>query len=111
MLKATVISQGFTFKGDIIGDGALNVDGIFSGRIQVNSINISATGGVEGEIAARSIVVKGQMVGVVECVDLTIAANAKVEGRISYESIQIERGGVFRGEIVKKPVQSNKESN
>ena len=102
MLKSTVISQGFSFKGEIIGEGALNVDGAFSGKIQVQSLSISSTGSVEGEIKANSVKVTGQLVGIVDCVDLTLADKARVEGRVTYESIQIQKGSMFRGEIIKK---------
>jgi len=102
MLKATVISQGFSFKGEIVGEGALNVDGVFSGRIQVESLSISSTGSVEGEIKANSVKVTGQLFGIVDCVDLTLADKARFEGRVTYESIQIQKGSMFRGEIIKK---------
>jgi cytoskeletal protein CcmA (bactofilin family) len=101
-LKATVISQGFSFKGEIAGEGALNIDGAFSGKIDVDSLSISSSGSVDGEIKANTVKVTGQLVGVVDCIDLTLADKARVEGRVTYESIQIQKGSMFRGEIIKK---------
>ncbi len=102
VLKTTVISEGFEFKGEIIGDGALTVEGSVIGKIRVNSLNISVTGLVDGDVEAGLINVKGQLLGSVDCETLTIAGRASVDGKVSYQSIQIQRGGLFRGDIVKK---------
>jgi cytoskeletal protein CcmA (bactofilin family) len=57
---------------------------------------------VDGDVEAGLINVKGQLLGSVDCETLTIAGRASVDGKVSYQSIQIQRGGLFRGDIVKK---------
>jgi cytoskeletal protein CcmA (bactofilin family) len=47
--------------------------------------------------------VKGNFAGSLDCRDLTIGSRAVVDGKVSFKSITIQRGGVVKGELKKKP--------
>jgi len=102
IIKPSIVSEGFEFTGDINKpDGPLNVDGILSGTINVDSLSIGVNGVVDGVITARSIIVKGKLSGQICCSEILVGGFSVVEGELTYSSITIQRGGVLKGELRK----------
>ncbi|WVN42223.1 polymer-forming cytoskeletal protein [beta proteobacterium MWH-UniP1] len=100
--RPSVISEGFSFVGEIRGKGPLTVDGATEGVIEVGSLVIGVGGRSEGQISAKSINVKGRLSGTVNCDELVIGGRAEVDGQVTYGSLTIQRGGNVRGELKRK---------
>lgn len=101
-LKPSIISEGFEFIGEIRSSGYLTIDGIVRGTLSLHSIQIGATGVLDGNVICDTMNVKGNFSGSLECRDLTIGSRAVVDGNVSFKSITIQRGGVVKGELKKK---------
>ncbi len=102
-LKPSIISEGFEFVGEIRSNGYLTIDGSVRGTLALHSIQIGVTGTLDGNVSCDTMNVKGSFSGSLDCRDLTIGSRAVVDGNISFKSITIQRGGVVKGELKKKP--------
>jgi cytoskeletal protein CcmA (bactofilin family) len=97
--KASLISEGFEFTGDMKSDGSLTVDGAIKGNLIVHTLLIRATGVVDGGVKADSVNVEGCLSGTVECRDLVIGGRAVVDGKLRYDTVTIQRGGTIKGDL------------
>ena len=102
-LKPSIISEGFEFIGEIRSNGYLTIDGTVRGTLSLHSIQIGVTGVLDGNVTCDTMNVKGNFSGSLDCRDLTIGSRAVVDGKVSFKSITIQRGGVVKGELKKKP--------
>jgi cytoskeletal protein CcmA (bactofilin family) len=95
------LGKNTTFKGTLIFDGLVRMDGNFEGNIKTNdTLVIANSGNIKAEIEAGQVKVSGKFDG-------TITAKTKVElykpayvtGTIRTPSIQMEEGVVFNGNL------------
>ena len=100
--KPSIISEGFEFVGTITSDGVLNVSGVIKGKVTAKSILVDSTGLVEGELFSDQVMVKGKVLGDINCDELNIGPLAEVDGSVSYDSVHIQRGGKIKGHFIKK---------
>lgn len=101
LTKPSIISEGFEFVGTITSEGTLNIAGVVKGKITARSVLVDVEGQVEGELNADSLMVKGKVVGEVQCQDLNVGPRAYVDGSITYQNIHIQRGGRVAGKFIK----------
>jgi cytoskeletal protein CcmA (bactofilin family) len=97
----TWIGSTTSIEGGIIkSDGNLRVDGSVEGEISIAGVLvIGKTGRVVANVRARHVFVAGALKGDVEAPEgLEITNSGKVFGNITVGSLQIEQGGVFRGQ-------------
>lgn len=97
--KPSIVSQGLTITGDLRSNGVLHVEGRVSGNLTAESINISVTGEVQGEVTCISLNIKGQMLGTAVCDELVVASSAHVQGSISYKFLSIGSGATIEGDL------------
>ncbi len=100
--KPSIISEGFEFVGTITSDGVLNISGVIKGKVTAKSVLIDSTGLVEGELFSDQVMVKGKVLGDINCDELNIGPLAEVDGSVSYDSVHIQRGGKIKGHFIKK---------
>jgi len=48
--KPSILSEGFSFRGEIAAKGAIHVEGSLNGQIQVDELTIGSRGQVEGVV-------------------------------------------------------------
>jgi len=101
LTKPSIISEGFEFVGTITSEGTLNISGSVKGKITARLVLVDVEGQVEGELNADSLIIKGKVVGEVQCQDLNVGPRAFVDGSISYQNIHIQRGGKVAGKFIK----------
>ena len=100
--KPSIISEGFEFVGTITSEGVLNISGVIKGKVTAKSVLVDSTGLVEGELFSDQVMVKGRVLGDINCDELNIGPLAEVDGYVSYESVHIQRGGKIKGHFIKK---------
>ena len=100
--KPSIISEGFEFVGTITSEGVLNISGVIKGKVTAKSVLVDSTGLVEGELFSDQVMVKGKVLGDINCDELNIGPLAEVDGSVSYESVHIQRGGKIKGHFIKK---------
>lgn len=98
--KPSIISEDFTIRGDIESEGTLHVEGRIIGLVKANTIHVSGSGQIEGDVVCQNISIKGNVSGTVVCSDLTLASSALVKGHVSYRSITVGRGARLECDVV-----------
>ncbi len=101
-IKPSIISEGFEFVGTITSEGVLNISGVIKGKVTAKSVLIDSSGLVEGELFSDQVMVKGKVLGDINCQELNIGPLAEVDGSVSYDSVHIQRGGKIKGHFIKK---------
>jgi len=105
--EQATISKGLIVKGEITGTESLYVDGKVEGAINLpgSRVTIGRNGHVGANIAAREIVVLGQVRGNVTAVDrVDIRNEGSLTGDVAAARISIEDGAYFKGGIdIRKP--------
>ncbi len=89
-------------KGEISGDEDLHIDGTIEGLVQLEDrrLTIGATAKVTADIAAREVVVYGNVKGNLRARDrIEIKKDGSVVGDLTTARIMIEDGAYFKGSI------------
>lgn len=98
-LKPSVISEGFSFTGEVVADGPLHVEGRFKGTVRVSAATIGSNGSLDGTLECSNLRIKGSFDGDATCDELVLDATARVRGTIRYRSIAMSRGATVVGEL------------
>ena len=101
-LKPSIISEGFSFTGDVVSEGALHIEGRFNGNIRVSAATIGAKGAMDGTIDCSSLQIKGTFEGTATCDELLLDSTASVRGKVGYRIMTAQRGASILGELTVK---------
>ena len=95
----TILGKGSAFDGKLTFEGAVRIDGVFSGEIRTTgTLIIGETAQVKAEIQAKTVVIEGEVHGDLEATgSIEIHAPARVYGNLATPSLEIEKGSVFEG--------------
>lgn len=96
----TVIASDVRFEGNICASGTTYIHGKVYGNIEAadGMVKIMRSGYVEGNIAAREIVIDGAVLGECRADTIDIQEHGKITGAIAYHTLAIKRGGEFSGQ-------------
>ncbi len=100
--NVSVIGPTLIFKGDLIADEDLVIEGQVEGTIAHHNKNLTVgkQGRVKADLHANSIIVEGELVGDIHGDELvSLASGADVTGNIFCRRIVIEDGARFNGKI------------
>lgn len=87
-------------KGELSSTGILRLDGAVSGKIRADEVILTETAVIQGEIAARRIIVGGRVEGVLIAEELLeIRPKGRVRGEIVARRLVMAGGGKFDGRI------------
>jgi len=98
---ASMIAQGVTIRGDVLGDGELHLDCVVVGDIRVGKLILGPNARVEGAVAAQAIEVHGHVKGAVTAQAVRLFGTSRVEGDITHEQLAMETGADFEGRSLK----------
>jgi cytoskeletal protein CcmA (bactofilin family) len=98
--KPSILSEGFSFRGEINAKGAIHVEGSLNGQIQVNELTIGAKGSVEGVVSCHSLHIKGKFAGTAICNELIVTSSASVDGHVVYQTLSVQKGASIKGELL-----------
>ncbi|NJK79007.1 MAG: polymer-forming cytoskeletal protein [Chloroflexaceae bacterium] len=96
----TVVGANTRFVGTLTSDGNMRIDGSVEGDIEVlGNLIIGETGRVIATVKAKNVHVSGAVKGEITATDkLEISPTGKVWGDIATAALQIDPGGLFRGQ-------------
>lgn len=99
--KPSIIPAGVTFRGDVQGDADLLVFGRIDGEIRLSgALVVEESGSVRGEVRARSVTVRGVVVGDAYGVEsVRVDDGARMVGDATAPRVLIVEGARFRGRI------------
>jgi cytoskeletal protein CcmA (bactofilin family) len=99
--RGSVLGATLRFKGDLVADEDLVVQGQIEGSIlHTRSLTIGTDGAMKGDIRARRIVIEGTVTGdlyALECV--TVRSTGHVNGSIYAPRVAIAEGAQFNGKV------------
>ena len=100
-VKTSVLGPTLKFKGDLVADEDLVVQGHIEGSILHSRGNtIGQDGTMLGDIRARRVVVEGRVEGDLYALEaVSVRATADVFGSIYAPRVGVMEGAVFNGEI------------
>ncbi|MBK8263268.1 MAG: polymer-forming cytoskeletal protein [Nannocystis sp.] len=95
----TILGKGSNFDGKLTFEGAVRIDGVFSGKIETKgTLMIGETAEVTAEIVAANVIIEGMMRGeIVATTSLEIHSSARVYGNLQTPSLVIQKGAIFEG--------------
>jgi len=96
------IGQSIVFKGELTGDEDLEIDGQVEGNVNLKNhqLTIGANGNLKAEVAAKSIVVIGKVIGnLVAAERIEVQATGVVEGDVCAPRLNVQEGAVLNGSI------------
>lgn len=95
----TILGKGSAFDGKLTFEGAVRIDGEFSGEIRTTgTLIVGETAEVKAEISAATIIIEGLVRGDLAATEaIEIHAPAKVYGNLSTPSLEIQKGSLFQG--------------
>ena len=99
--KVSVLGPSLRFKGDLVADEDLVVQGQIEGSIlHTRSLTIGAQGRMGGDIKARRITVEGTVDGDLYALDsVVLRAGAIVRGNVFANKVSVAEGAKFSGRI------------
>ena len=98
--KPSILSEGFSFRGEIAAKGAIHVEGALNGQIQVDELTIGSKGQVEGAVTCSSLHIKGKFSGTATCQELIVTSSASVDGHVVYQTLSVQKGASIKGELL-----------
>ena len=98
--KPSILSEGFSFRGEIAAKGAIHVEGSLNGQIQVDELTIGARGQVEGVVTCSSLHIRGKFSGTATCNELIVTSSASVDGHVVYQTLSVQKGASIKGELL-----------
>lgn len=95
----TILGKGSAFEGKLTFEGAVRIDGEFSGEIRTEgTLIIGESAEVRAQIHAAKVVVEGVVRGDMTASQaIELHAPARVYGNLATPSLEIEKGSVFEG--------------
>ena len=98
----SVLDAQLAVVGDLETDGTLRIDGRLRGSIRrADLVIIGAGANVEGDVAAREVIVGGTVTGDIAATERAeLQASAVVTGDIATAAVLIHEGGAGRGHLL-----------
>ena len=90
--KPSILSEGFSFRGEISAKGAIHVEG--------DELTIGSRGQVEGVVTCSSLHIKGKFSGTATCSELIVTSSASVDGHVVYQTLSVQKGASIKGELL-----------
>ncbi|MEW5249284.1 polymer-forming cytoskeletal protein [Microbulbifer sp. 2201CG32-9] len=98
----SVIGKNIKFRGELIGNESLHIEGTIEGTVimEGHNLSIGAGGELNANIHAKNITVEGALTGDALAEELIEIRNtAVVKGNLTAPRIQLDDGGKFRGSM------------
>lgn len=96
---STLLGMGSEFSGKLNFDGALRIDGRFSGEIHSEGVLvIGPKAQIEAEIAVGSLLVQGRVTGNITASEsIELHAPSRVDGKLVCPQLYVEKGVILNG--------------
>jgi cytoskeletal protein CcmA (bactofilin family) len=95
-----IIERGVEMNGRLVVPQSLRIEGEFRGELESSaSIFVSESGAIEAPIRARTVEIRGAVVGdIVASREVIIHATGRLHGNVETPSLVVTRGATFNGQ-------------
>lgn len=106
---STIVGEGYTFTGEIIGKTVIRIEGKIIGNVRVAAgVILGEKGIVEGDIFTQSAIIYGRVNGNVKTTQLEIKKTGFIKGEIITDTLEMELGAKYNGKL---NMQANEEES
>ncbi len=96
----TVVGNDMVFKGDILGEGIIRIDGKVEGNISSKQgIILGEKAAVNGTLESDQIIIFGNITGTIRSKELILKSTGSVKGDILSDFLQVEKGSRYNGNL------------
>ncbi len=95
----SIISPDLKIVGDLKGHGAIQIDGMIEGDIDVPLLTVGEQGKINGSTVAETVRIFGTVSGQVQAKTVHLDKSARVTADITHETLTIEAGAYFEGKV------------
>ena len=96
----TVVGNDMIFKGDILGEGIIRIDGKVEGNISSKQgIILGEKAAVNGTLESDQIIIFGNITGTIRSKELILKSTGSVKGDILSDFLQVEKGSRYNGNL------------
>ena len=98
--KFSIIDEGFTVEGMVVGKGRLVIKGTVKGSVSGDNVVIAEEGAVYAEAKANSMTIGGSFDGEIEVnKQLVILSTGNCSGKVKCSDLVVEAGGLLNAEV------------
>ena len=101
------IKEGSCFKGAYSGSGDIELHGSFEGFLSINNLFVKKSGIFFGKLAAKKIIVEGEVIADIETETLHLKQTGIIDGDLIYRTLIIESGGILKSSRVFSMCKTN----
>jgi len=96
----TIIGNDIVFKGDILGESVIRIDGKVEGNISLKQgIILGEKAFVEGNMESDYIILFGHIKGNIKSKEIILKSTGTVQGDIVTDALEIEMGSRYSGNL------------
>ncbi len=96
----TVVGNDMIFKGEILGEGIIRIDGKVEGNISSKQgIILGEKAAVNGTLESDQIIIFGNITGTIRSKELILKSTGSVKGDILSDFLQVEKGSRYNGNL------------
>lgn len=98
--NSITIGQGVTFVGSISARGKAFINGLVTGDISVDDLQVGEHGIIKGKTKSREMDVHGQIHDDVSCAEhVLVHSTGLINGKLIYGELEIKKGGRVTGSM------------
>ena len=105
--KLSIIDEGFTVDGEVVGKGRLVIKGAVKGAVTGDSVVIAEEGAVYADAQVNEMTIGGQFEGKLAVAKtLVILPTGRCSGEVECHDLVIEAGGMLNATVSCKTKQA-----
>lgn len=98
--KFSIIDEGFTVEGMVVGKGRLVIKGTVKGSVSGDNVVIAEEGSVYADAKANNITIGGLFDGEIEVAkELVILSTGNCSGKVKCKDLIVEAGGILNAQV------------
>ena len=107
--RRSVLHDDITVNGTLTGEGILDLAGSFEGDLSVDTLVLTKTGKITGNVTARRVTIEGNLDGTISAISVVLRTSAQVTADIVSQNLVIESVASITGHITSnsQPAQNS----
>ena len=98
------INENVRIRGTITVSEPLVMAGQLDGDINADTLHVSSTSLITGEVTAQSVTIDGRVHGTVVADKVFLSATAHLEGQLYCQDVAVDDGAYVNAKFTKEPV-------
>ena len=98
-MSNSIISSDVVIEGNIMGKGAIRIEGNVNGNVQFDDVHIASSGVVKGDINAKNFINEGHFNGTATAEETKLKVNSHNTIKLTTKSLSVEMSAEVKGKI------------